>query len=299
MSLSYKSFAIQKCTEEGERPSRESAKMEKNRQKKDKRNKKIKKYKMATTDIHFEIEKQERHLMDIPYGEDYIFHEVFQNLYIGRGFKQEIKEKKHHITHIIKTVVFSYVIDLSDYKVLSLDILDKEQENIIDHFEQCIKFIQDCFNADPRNKILIFCQAGISRSATIAAAYLMQTLKISKEDAIALIKKTHPSAQPNSGFIEQLQLFEECNYIPNQEKKQYRQWLLKHKVDVSLKPLIWMKKELDNGNIEGKFTCPKCNSRIGKYAWQGMTCSCKKWITPALSVQKGKIDIVKSNKATL
>ncbi|CCJ29183.1 unnamed protein product [Pneumocystis jirovecii] len=176
----------------------------------------------------------------------------------------------------------------------------------------------------------------------------MQTLKISKEEAITFIKKTHPNAQPNS----------ECDYTPNQKKKKYRQWLLKHKADlrqiddktipsislymehesadgqISLKckkcrfllansnyiidheplsnetnkmpiyssqcthfflePLIWMKKELDSGNIEGKFTCPKCNSRIGKYAWQGMTCSCKKWVTPALSVQKGKIDIVKT-----
>ncbi|QSL65098.1 hypothetical protein MERGE_002403 [Pneumocystis wakefieldiae] len=282
-----------------------------------------------------------------------ILYQVYSNLYVGcfEGFIHEIRDKTCQITHLIGLVPFNDKRQLSGYTSLFLEINDQLDENIVQYFPQCIRLIEDCFNSDAKNKILIFCQAGISRSVTIVAAYLMQKLKISKEDAILYIKKVHPDAQPNSGFMQQLQLFQDCNYIIDKEIKLYRQWLLKHQIQSSLKskkvpvvslysqdesiqndqiylrckkcgvvlansnyiidhqpkesfiqcahfflePLAWMKSELDNGNIEGKLNCPKCSSRIGKYAWQGMTCSCKKWVTPALSIQKSKIDVIKRN----
>ncbi|KAG4305334.1 hypothetical protein PORY_001504 [Pneumocystis oryctolagi] len=316
-------------------------------------------YKKEVIDSVFVTKNSKKHFSDTKFNSTYSLYEVFHNLYLGslEGFKHEVEKKMYCITHIIGLVSFPDIVDLSNYKVLFLDVLDKEQQNIIQYFPKSIEFIQKCFNTNPESKVLIFCQAGISRSTTIAAAYLMQTLKISKEKTIELIKKTHPHAQPNPGFIDQLQLFEDCDYTPNEGKKKYREWLLKHETIMSLnakaipsislytnyesikereinfrckkcrfllansdyiidhsplndethkisiysshcthlflEPLIWMKKELDNGNIEGKLNCPKCNSRIGKYAWQGMTCSCKKWVIPALSIQKGKIDIIK------
>ncbi|EMR11183.1 hypothetical protein PNEG_00776 [Pneumocystis murina B123] len=280
-----------------------------------------------------------------------ILYEVYSNLYIGcfKGFLHEIKEKTHKITHLIGLISFNNRTKLLGYRSLFFEINDESDENIIQYFPESIRFIEECFNMDSKNKMLIFCQAGISRSTTIVGAYLMQRLKISKEEAILYIKKVHPDAEPNPGFMEQLQLFHDCNYVLNQEMKLYRQWLLKHKIYSSLQdkkvpeislysqdesiqngqihlrckkcrlvlansnyiidhqpqqsfiqcthfflePLAWMKNELDNGNIEGKLNCPKCSSRIGKYAWQGMSCSCKKWVTPALSIQKSKIDVIK------
>jgi hypothetical protein len=59
-----------------------------------------------------------------------------------------------------------------------------------------------------------------------------------------------------------------------------------------LDPLSWMRPELELGKLEGRLECPtpKCRSNVGKYAWQGMQCSCGEWIVPGISLAKGRID---------
>jgi dual specificity phosphatase 12 len=55
-----------------------------------------------------------------------------------------------------------------------------------------------------------------------------------------------------------------------------------------------MRPELEQAKLEGRLECPKCKANVGKYAWQGMQCSCGDWVVPAISLAKGKIDEVKS-----
>ncbi|KAK6526953.1 tyrosine protein phosphatase yvh1 [Arthrobotrys megalospora] len=57
-----------------------------------------------------------------------------------------------------------------------------------------------------------------------------------------------------------------------------------------LDPVVWMKPELEKGEMEGKLECPKCSAKVGSYAWHGMKCSCGIWVTPAISLAKSKID---------
>ncbi|TKA82300.1 hypothetical protein B0A55_01459 [Friedmanniomyces simplex] len=61
-----------------------------------------------------------------------------------------------------------------------------------------------------------------------------------------------------------------------------------------LDPLSWMKPELEQGKLDGRLECPKCKANVGKYAWQGMQCSCGDWVVPGISLAKGRIDEVKS-----
>ena len=58
-----------------------------------------------------------------------------------------------------------------------------------------------------------------------------------------------------------------------------------------------MRTELEQGKLDGRLECPKCKTNVGKYAWQGMQCSCGDWVVPGISLAKGRIDEVKSNKA--
>ena len=55
-----------------------------------------------------------------------------------------------------------------------------------------------------------------------------------------------------------------------------------------------MRPELEQGKLDGRLECPKCKTNIGKYAWQGMQCSCGEWVVPGISLTKGRIDEVKS-----
>jgi dual specificity phosphatase 12 len=53
-----------------------------------------------------------------------------------------------------------------------------------------------------------------------------------------------------------------------------------------------MRPELEQGKLEGRLECPnqKCRANVGKYAWQGMQCSCGGWVVPGISLSKGRID---------
>ncbi|KAK5064931.1 hypothetical protein LTR84_000765 [Exophiala bonariae] len=63
---------------------------------------------------------------------------------------------------------------------------------------------------------------------------------------------------------------------------------------IFLHPLSWMKGALGEGTLDGRLTCPnpKCGANIGKFAWQGLRCSCGGWVTPGFGVGKAKIDEV-------
>ncbi|KAI9475934.1 MAG: protein-tyrosine phosphatase-like protein, partial [Benjaminiella poitrasii] len=75
-------------------------------------------------------------------------------------------------------------------------------QNIIQYFDDAIDFIQATYKAGGR--ILIHCQAGVSRSPTILAACLMKSKKITRDEALEIIKRKCPSIALNPGFMEQL-----------------------------------------------------------------------------------------------
>lgn len=58
-----------------------------------------------------------------------------------------------------------------------------------------------------------------------------------------------------------------------------------------VEPLNWMKEELQGKQeLEGKFLCPGCSSKVGAYNWKGSRCSCGKWVVPAIHLQSNKVD---------
>ncbi|MCJ1283844.1 tyrosine protein phosphatase yvh1 [Xylographa opegraphella] len=63
-----------------------------------------------------------------------------------------------------------------------------------------------------------------------------------------------------------------------------------------LDPLSWMRPELELGKLDGRLECPnpKCRTNVGKYAWQGMRCSCGGWVVPGISLARGRVDEIKS-----
>ena len=59
-----------------------------------------------------------------------------------------------------------------------------------------------------------------------------------------------------------------------------------------LDPLSWMRPELGKGLLVGRLECPnsKCAQNVGKYAWQGMKCSCGEWIVPGICIARARVD---------
>jgi dual specificity phosphatase 12 len=64
-----------------------------------------------------------------------------------------------------------------------------------------------------------------------------------------------------------------------------------------LTPLSWMRPLLAQGLLSGRLDCPnpKCGAQIGRYAWQGLQCSCGVWVIPGFTLAKGRVDEIVKN----
>lgn len=105
------------------------------------------------------------------------------------------------------------------YKTVS--VADTEEANIRIYFPECIDFIRSGIAQSGR--VLVHCYAGLSRSVTIVAAYLMQTHRVTADEALRMIRSKRPYSEPNPGFLRQLKEFErEIQNLPDAVKAHSR-----------------------------------------------------------------------------
>ncbi|KAM6442536.1 dual specificity protein phosphatase 5 [Liasis olivaceus] len=87
-----------------------------------------------------------------------------------------------------------------------IPVEDSHTADISSHFQEAIEFIDGTRRAG--GKILVHCEAGISRSPTICMAYLMKTRKFRLEEAFDYIKQRRSLISPNFSFMGQLLQYE-------------------------------------------------------------------------------------------
>lgn len=113
---------------------------------------------------------------------------------------------------------------------------DWEETDLLTYFPYTNKWIAGHLEAN--KSVLVHCAAGISRSATIVCAYLMQKCRLSVEEAINWIKTKRPIS-PNNGFVRQLELFYEMGYKLNANNREFRNYLIDKILGDSLKTVSY------------------------------------------------------------
>ena len=130
-------------------------------------------------------------------------------LYQGTGEQAAIPK-------IVQDLNISHIVNIScDYqnafsnniKYLTIRLEDVTTSNLLQHFPEAVSFIDEAFENGGR--VLVHCNLGASRSATITIAYLMHSHKWTLKDSFEFLKECRPVSQPNRGFFNQLSKYEQ------------------------------------------------------------------------------------------
>ncbi|XP_022100974.1 dual specificity protein phosphatase 22-like isoform X2 [Acanthaster planci] len=148
--------------------------------------------------------------------------EIIPGLYVGNFRDAKDQEALHNnrITHIV-TIHDHAKVPLPHIEYLTLNSPDNPTANISQFFHKATEFIHECRIHDGR--VLVHCIAGVSRSVTIAVAYLMSVTDHGWRDCLRAVKQARQVANPNFGFQRQLQNFEntELKEVRKRIKERY------------------------------------------------------------------------------
>jgi len=118
----------------------------------------------------------------------------------------------------------------------------------------------------------VHCQVGVSRSATIVAAYIMRRNRITVDDALEKMAQQR-LVNPNFGFMQQLLLYHKMGFKVDKRNPEYREYMLR-KIATSPKNVEILEEilpddDLDStvgdSNQDGKrllYRCRKCRRNL-------------------------------------
>ncbi|XP_076145029.1 dual specificity protein phosphatase 19b isoform X2 [Alosa pseudoharengus] len=122
------------------------------------------------------------------------------------GFVQDLSvDLQVGVTHILNVAygVENAFPDL--FHCQTVTVLDVPETDITSYFPECFAFIDQARNQG--GVVLVHCNAGVSRSASVAIAYLMSRDTLSFQEALDAVKAARPSVCPNPGFLKQLKSY--------------------------------------------------------------------------------------------
>ncbi|KAJ1122963.1 hypothetical protein NDU88_001436 [Pleurodeles waltl] len=129
---------------------------------------------------------------------------ILPSLYLGSlaDSKDWIQLRRNGITHIISVLGKPQPL-LQEFTYLCIPLPDSPEISIQKHFKECVTFIHFCRMKG--GNCLVHCLAGISRSPTIVAAYIMTVTGLGSQQVLDAVKVLRPDINPNAGFRRQLE----------------------------------------------------------------------------------------------
>ncbi|XP_041065914.1 dual specificity protein phosphatase 5 [Carcharodon carcharias] len=134
--------------------------------------------------------------------------EILPFLYLGSAYHASRPDflDDLHITALLNVSRDCAEYFKSKYHYKFIPVEDSATADMSSHFQEAIDFIDHVRHTG--GKVLVHCEAGISRSPTICLAYLMRSKELRLEEAFDYIKERRNTISPNFGFMNQLLQYE-------------------------------------------------------------------------------------------
>eukprot|EP00326_Haptolina_ericina_P021493 CAMPEP_0181194598 /NCGR_PEP_ID=MMETSP1096-20121128/14427_1 /TAXON_ID=156174 ORGANISM="Chrysochromulina ericina, Strain CCMP281" /NCGR_SAMPLE_ID=MMETSP1096 /ASSEMBLY_ACC=CAM_ASM_000453 /LENGTH=557 /DNA_ID=CAMNT_0023284121 /DNA_START=29 /DNA_END=1701 /DNA_ORIENTATION=- len=129
------------------------------------------------------------------------------NVYLGPegATVEEAWLREHRIDRVLTVAAhMGHLVKHPSIEYMHIDVDDDPSESLRPFFESASEFISRRMDAN----VLIHCVSGISRSATVVTAHLMQQQGMSYQEALSLVRSRRAVVSPNSGFQAQLLAYE-------------------------------------------------------------------------------------------
>ncbi|TSO88085.1 Dual specificity protein phosphatase 2 [Bagarius yarrelli] len=134
--------------------------------------------------------------------------EILPFLFLGSAHHSSQREllRRCGITAVLNVSSSCPNLFENELNYMTLRVEDSMAADIRVLFPQAIHFIDSV--KENGGRVLVHCQAGISRSATICLAYLIHARRVSLNEAFEFVKRRRNVISPNLGFMGQLLQFE-------------------------------------------------------------------------------------------
>ena len=104
-------------------------------------------------------------------------------------------------------------------------LLDLPEADLLSALNDCIPYLLHA-HLHCRGRVLIHCQAGISRSASVVIAYLVRLYGWNVRQAYEVCYEARPYIHPNEGFVSQLELYARAEERRRRrERRRWRDWM--------------------------------------------------------------------------
>ncbi|CAH2068141.1 unnamed protein product, partial [Iphiclides podalirius] len=155
---------------------------------------------------------------------------IDDNLYLGNlaCARDEKYLQKLQITHILTIDLVPLprtILDRTKLTFKFVKLADVPKEDLITQLPDTNEFIKEAIGNG--GTVLVHCYFGVSRSAAVVIAYIMEKYGLCYEDAFSLVKSKRRFIGPNVGFVAQLKLFGHMGYCLNRDDPRFKQFRLK------------------------------------------------------------------------
>lgn len=112
------------------------------------------------------------------------------------------------ITHVVSVVKYGCPQYLQSLQHVCVPIEDTRHAGLLEHLDSITGWIHRALGSG--GQVMVHCVWGMSRSASVAIAYLMAYKGMSLEDARKYVVARRRIVRPNSGFMLQLRVYEQA-----------------------------------------------------------------------------------------